>query len=133
MNDEIVVKGAQEHNLKNIDVTITRGKLAVIPGLSGSGRSSLAFDTMYAEGQRRYVERLSAQSRRIIGSLEKPDVKCIDGAIARNAIDQKSTSRNPRSTVAKDCDAADYLRLLFARIRVPDCPIDGQPVVRQTT
>ncbi|HSX15760.1 MAG TPA: excinuclease ABC subunit UvrA [Candidatus Saccharimonadales bacterium] len=133
MNDEIVVKGAREHNLKDIDVTIPRGKLVVITGLSGSGKSSLAFDTIYAEGQRRYVESLSAYARQFLGLMEKPDVDQIDGLSPAISIDQKSTSRNPRSTVATVTEIYDYLRLLFARIGVPHCPIDGQPVVRQTT
>ncbi len=133
MNNEIVVKGAREHNLKNIDVTIPRGKLVVITGLSGSGKSSLAFDTIYAEGQRRYVESLSAYARQFLGLMEKPDVDQIDGLSPAISIDQKSTSRNPRSTVATVTEIYDYLRLLFARIGVPHCPIDGQPVVRQTT
>ena len=133
MNDEIVVKGAREHNLKDIDVTIPRGKLVVITGLSGSGKSSLAFDTIYAEGQRRYVESLSAYARQFLGLMEKPDVDQIDGLSPAISIDQKSTSRNPRSTVATVTEIYDYLRLLFARIGVPHCPIDGNPVVRQTT
>ena len=133
MSDEIVVKGAREHNLKNIDVTIPRGKLVVITGLSGSGKSSLAFDTIYAEGQRRYVESLSAYARQFLGLMEKPDVDQIDGLSPAISIDQKSTSRNPRSTVATVTEIYDYLRLLFARIGVPHCPIDGVPVVRQTT
>ncbi|HSX31431.1 MAG TPA: excinuclease ABC subunit UvrA [Candidatus Saccharimonadales bacterium] len=133
MSDQIVVKGAREHNLKDIDVTIPRGKLVVITGLSGSGKSSLAFDTIYAEGQRRYVESLSAYARQFLGLMEKPDVDQIDGLSPAISIDQKSTSRNPRSTVATVTEIYDYLRLLFARIGVPHCPIDGQPVVRQTT
>ncbi len=134
MNSEnIVVKGAREHNLQNIDVTIPRGKLVVITGLSGSGKSSLAFDTIYAEGQRRYVESLSAYARQFLGLMEKPDVDQIDGLSPAISIDQKSTSRNPRSTVATVTEIYDYLRLLFARIGVPHCPIDGNPVVRQTT
>jgi excinuclease ABC subunit A len=133
MGDEIVVKGAREHNLKNIDVTIPRGKLVVITGLSGSGKSSLAFDTIYAEGQRRYVESLSAYARQFLGLMEKPDVDQIDGLSPAISIDQKSTSRNPRSTVATVTEIYDYLRLLFARIGVPHCPVDGNPVVRQTT
>jgi excinuclease ABC subunit A len=131
--DEIVVKGAREHNLKNIDVTIPRNKLVVITGLSGSGKSSLAFDTIYAEGQRRYVESLSSYARQFLGLMEKPDVDQIDGLSPAISIDQKSTSRNPRSTVATVTEIYDYLRLLFARIGVPHCPIDGQAVVRQTT
>jgi len=133
MAEYIVVKGAREHNLKDIDVTIPRGKLVVITGLSGSGKSSLAFDTIYAEGQRRYVESLSAYARQFLGLMEKPDVDQIDGLSPAISIDQKSTSRNPRSTVATVTEIYDYLRLLFARIGVPHCPIDGQPVVRQTT
>ncbi len=133
MSESIVVKGAREHNLKNIDVTIPRSKLVVITGLSGSGKSSLAFDTIYAEGQRRYVESLSAYARQFLGLMEKPDVDQIDGLSPAISIDQKSTSRNPRSTVATVTEIYDYLRLLFARIGVPHCPIDGEPVVRQTT
>lgn len=132
MNDAIVVQGAREHNLKNIDVTIPRGKLVVITGLSGSGKSSLAFDTIYAEGQRRYVESLSSYARQFLGIMEKPDVDQIDGLSPAISIDQKSTSRNPRSTVATVTEIYDYLRLLFARIGVPHCPIDGRAVVRQT-
>ena len=133
MTDAIIVKGAREHNLKNIDVTIPRGSLVVITGLSGSGKSSLAFDTIYAEGQRRYVESLSAYARQFLGLMEKPDVDQIDGLSPAISIDQKSTSRNPRSTVATVTEIYDYLRLLFARIGNPHCPIDGQAVVRQTT
>ncbi|HVV26310.1 MAG TPA: excinuclease ABC subunit UvrA [Candidatus Saccharimonadales bacterium] len=133
MADEIVVKGAREHNLQNIDATIPRNKLVVITGLSGSGKSSLAFDTIYAEGQRRYVESLSSYARQFLGLMEKPDVDQIDGLSPAISIDQKSTSRNPRSTVATVTEIYDYLRLLFARIGVPHCPIDGNPVVRQTS
>ncbi|HEY4963104.1 MAG TPA: excinuclease ABC subunit UvrA [Candidatus Saccharimonadales bacterium] len=132
MADEIVVKGAREHNLKNIDVTIPRNKLVVITGLSGSGKSSLAFDTIYAEGQRRYVESLSSYARQFLGVMEKPDVDQIDGLSPAISIDQKSTSRNPRSTVATVTEIYDYLRLLYARIGVPHCPIDGSVVERQT-
>jgi excinuclease ABC subunit A len=131
--DEIVVKGAREHNLRNIDVKIPRNKLVVITGLSGSGKSSLAFDTIYAEGQRRYVESLSSYARQFLGLMEKPDVDQIDGLSPAISIDQKSTSRNPRSTVATVTEIYDYLRLLFARIGVPHCPVDGQAVVRQTS
>src|ERR1700744_4283613 len=131
--DFIEVIGARAHNLKNIDVTIPRNQLVVITGLSGSGKSSLAFDTIYAEGQRRYVESLSSYARQFLGLMEKPDVDQIDGLSPAISIDQKSTSRNPRSTVATVTEIYDYLRLLFARIGVPHCPIDGQPVVRQTT
>src|SRR5580698_8652498 len=133
MAESIVVKGAREHNLKNIDVEIPRGKLVVITGLSGSGKSSLAFDTIYAEGQRRYVESLSSYARQFLGLMEKPDVDQIDGLSPAISIDQKSTSHNPRSTVATVTEIYDYLRLLFARIGIPHCPIDGNPVVRQTT
>lgn len=133
MAEEIVVKGAREHNLQNIDVSIPRNKLVVITGLSGSGKSSLAFDTIYAEGQRRYVESLSSYARQFLGLMEKPDVDQIDGLSPAISIDQKSTSRNPRSTVATVTEIYDYLRLLFARIGIPHCPVDGSPVVRQTT
>src|ERR1700748_544219 len=132
MNDNIVVKGAREHNLKNIDVTIPRDRLPVITGLSGSGKSSLAFDTIYAEGQRRYVESLSAYARQFLGLMEKPDVDQIDGLSPAISIDQKSTSRNPRSTVATVTEIYDYLRLLYARVGIPHCPICGKPVERQT-
>lgn len=131
--DNITVKGAREHNLKNVDVTIPRNKLVVITGLSGSGKSSLAFDTIYAEGQRRYVESLSSYARQFLGLMEKPDVDQIDGLSPAISIDQKSTSRNPRSTVATVTEIYDYLRLLFARIGVPHCPVCGKPVARQTT
>jgi len=133
MSDNIIVKGAREHNLKNVDVTIPRGKLVVITGLSGSGKSSLAFDTIYAEGQRRYVESLSSYARQFLGIMEKPDVDQIDGLSPAISIDQKSTSRNPRSTVATVTEIYDYLRLLFARVGVPHCPICGKPVARQTS
>ena len=133
MAEKIVVKGAREHNLKNIDVEIPREQLVVITGLSGSGKSSLAFDTIYAEGQRRYVESLSSYARQFLGLMEKPDVDQIDGLSPAISIDQKSTSRNPRSTVATVTEIYDYLRLLFARIGVPHCPVCGKPVTRQTT
>jgi len=133
MHDVIAVRGAREHNLKGIDVDIPRGKLVVITGLSGSGKSSLAFDTIYAEGQRRYVESLSAYARQFLGLMEKPDVDQIDGLSPAISIDQKSTSRNPRSTVATVTEIYDYLRLMFARIGVPHCPIDGNIIERQTT
>jgi excinuclease ABC subunit A len=133
MADSIVVRGAKEHNLKNIDVTLPRNKLVVITGLSGSGKSSLAFDTIYAEGQRRYVESLSSYARQFLGLMEKPEVEQIDGLSPAISIDQKSTSRNPRSTVATVTEIYDYLRLLFARIGTPHCPICGNPVTRQTT
>ena len=133
MSDFIEVKGAREHNLKNVDVRLPRNKLVVITGLSGSGKSSLAFDTIYAEGQRRYVESLSSYARQFLGLMEKPDVDQIDGLSPAISIDQKSTSRNPRSTVATVTEIYDYLRLMFARIGVPHCSVCGKPVERQTT
>src|SRR5213079_1417865 len=120
----IHVKGARQNNLKNIDIEIPRDKLVVITGLSGSGKSSLAFDTLYAEGQRRYVESLSAYARQFLGQMNKPDVDHIEGLSPAVSIDQKSTSRNPRSTVGTVTEVYDYLRLLFARVGVPHCPID---------
>jgi excinuclease ABC subunit A len=133
MGGFIVVKGAREHNLKNIEVSIPRDQLVVITGLSGSGKSSLAFDTIYAEGQRRYVESLSSYARQFLGLMEKPDVDQVDGLSPAISIDQKSTSRNPRSTVATVTEIYDYLRLLFARVGTPHCPICGRAVTRQTT
>jgi len=132
MPEVIRVTGAREHNLKNINVEIPRDKLVVITGLSGSGKSSLAFDTIYAEGQRRYVESLSSYARQFLGIMDKPDVESIDGLSPAISIDQKSTSRNPRSTVATVTEIYDYLRLLFARIGVPHCPICGKEVSRRT-
>lgn len=132
MSEVIRVVGAREHNLKDISVEIPRDKLVVITGLSGSGKSSLAFDTIYAEGQRRYVESLSSYARQFLGLMEKPDVDQIDGLSPAISIDQKSTSRNPRSTVATVTEIYDYLRLLFARIGVPHCPVCGKPVSRRT-
>lgn len=132
MSEVIRVVGAREHNLKNISVEIPRDKLVVITGLSGSGKSSLAFDTIYAEGQRRYVESLSSYARQFLGLMEKPDVDQIDGLSPAISIDQKSTSRNPRSTVATVTEIYDYLRLLYARIGVPHCPVCGKPVTRRT-
>jgi excinuclease ABC subunit A len=132
MTDYIEVRGAREHNLKNVSVKIPRNKLVVITGLSGSGKSSLAFDTIYAEGQRRYVESLSSYARQFLGMMEKPDVDQIDGLSPAISIDQKSTSRNPRSTVATVTEIYDYLRLLYARIGVPHCSVCGKAVQRQT-
>lgn len=132
MAEFIKVTGAREHNLKDISVEIPRDKLVVITGLSGSGKSSLAFDTIYAEGQRRYVESLSSYARQFLGLMEKPDVDQIDGLSPAISIDQKSTSRNPRSTVATVTEIYDYLRLFFARLGVPHCPVDGSPVTRRT-
>ncbi len=132
MQDKIVVRGAREHNLKNINVEIPRDKLVVITGLSGSGKSSLAFDTIYAEGQRRYVESLSAYARQFLGLMEKPDVDQIDGLSPAISIDQKSSSRNPRSTVGTVTEIYDYLRLLYARVGVPHCPVCGREVTRQS-
>jgi excinuclease ABC subunit A len=132
MNEKIIVKGAREHNLKDISVELPRNKLVVITGLSGSGKSSLAFDTIYAEGQRRYVESLSSYARQFLGLMEKPDVDQIDGLSPAISIDQKSTSRNPRSTVATVTEIYDYLRLLYARVGIPHCPICSIPVTRQT-
>jgi excinuclease ABC subunit A len=131
-SDRIVVRGAREHNLKNIDVEMPRDRLIVITGLSGSGKSSLAFDTIYAEGQRRYVESLSAYARQFLGQMEKPDVDQIDGLSPAISIDQKGSSKNPRSTVGTVTEVYDYLRLLFARIGRMHCPICGREIARQT-
>ena len=128
----LVVRGAREHNLRNIDVELPRGGLIVITGLSGSGKSSLAFDTIYAEGQRRYVESLSAYARQFLGLMEKPDVDSIEGLSPAIAIEQKTVSRNPRSTVGTVTEVYDYLRLLWARVGVPHCPECGRPVLRQS-
>ena len=130
--DFIHVKGAREHNLKNIEITVPRDKLVVITGVSGSGKSSLAFDTIYAEGQRRYVESLSAYARQFLGRMDKPDVDYIEGLSPAISIDQKGVSHNPRSTVGTVTEIYDYLRLLFARVGVPHCPKCGSPVARQT-
>ena len=132
MNDKIVIKGAKVHNLKNIDLEIPRDKLVVITGLSGSGKSSLAFDTLYAEGQRRYVESLSSYARQFLGLMEKPDVESIDGLSPAISIDQKTTSKNPRSTVGTVTEIYDYIRLLYARIGVPYCPNCGKRIEKQT-
>ncbi len=132
MNENIVIKGAREHNLRNVDVTIPRDKLVVMTGLSGSGKSSLAFDTIYAEGQRRYVESLSSYARQFLGQMDKPDVDSIDGLSPAISIDQKTTSKNPRSTVGTVTEIYDYLRLLWARVGVPHCPKCGREINRQT-
>lgn len=130
--ERIEVKGARAHNLKNIDVNIPRDQLVVITGLSGSGKSSLAFDTIYAEGQRRYVESLSAYARQFLGQMDKPDVDAIEGLSPAISIDQKTTSRNPRSTVGTVTEIYDYLRLLYARVGKPICPIHGIEITSQT-
>ena len=132
MNDKIIIKGAKEHNLKDIDIEIPRDKLVVITGLSGSGKSSLAFDTLYAEGQRRYVESLSSYARQFLGLMEKPDVEKIEGLSPAISIDQKTTSRNPRSTVGTVTEIYDYIRLLYARIGIPYCPNCGKKIEKQT-
>ena len=132
MIENIVIKGAREHNLKNVDVKIPRDKLVVITGLSGSGKSSLAFDTIYAEGQRRYVESLSAYARQFLGQMDKPDIDYIEGLSPAISIDQKTTSKNPRSTVGTVTEIYDYLRLLFARIGIPHCPNCGKEIKQQT-
>ena len=130
--NSIRIKGARQHNLKNIDLEIPRDELVVITGLSGSGKSSLAFDTIYAEGQRRYVESLSAYARQFLGQMDKPDVDYIEGLSPAISIDQKTTSRNPRSTVGTVTEIYDYLRLLFARAGRPHCPSCGKPISQQT-
>ena len=132
MNDKIIIKGAKEHNLKNIDLEIPRDKLVVITGLSGSGKSSLAFDTLYAEGQRRYVESLSSYARQFLGLMEKPNVERIDGLSPAISIDQKTTSKNPRSTVGTVTEIYDYIRLLYARIGVPYCPNCHKKIEKQS-
>ena len=129
---KIIVKGAREHNLKNINVEIPRDELVVVTGLSGSGKSSLAFDTLYAEGQRRYVESLSSYARMFLGQMDKPDVDSIDGLSPSISIDQKTTSKNPRSTVGTVTEIYDYLRLMYARIGVPHCPVCGREIKQQT-
>ncbi|MEG0340430.1 MAG: excinuclease ABC subunit UvrA, partial [Oscillospiraceae bacterium] len=130
--DKIIIKGAREHNLKNIDITLPRDKFIVMTGLSGSGKSSLAFDTIYADGQRRYVESLSSYARQFLGQMEKPDVDEIQGLSPAISIDQKTTSRNPRSTVGTVTEIYDYLRLMYARIGIPHCPICGREISQQT-
>ena len=131
-SNKIIIKGAKEHNLKNIDLEIPRDKLVVFTGLSGSGKSSLAFDTIYAEGQRRYVESLSSYARMFLGQMEKPNVDYIDGLSPAISIDQKTTSKNPRSTVGTVTEIYDYLRLLYARIGIPHCPICGREISKQS-
>src|SRR6266436_975686 len=129
---KIVIRGARQHNLKNIDLEIPRNTLTVITGLSGSGKSSLAFDTIYAEGQRRYVETLSAYARQFLDQMEKPDVDSIDGLSPSISIEQKTTSRSPRSTVGTITEIYDYLRLLYSSIGVPHCPNCGREISRQS-
>ena len=132
MQDQIIIKGARENNLKNVSLSIPRDKLVVFTGLSGSGKSSLAFDTIYAEGQRRYVESLSSYARQFLGQMDKPDVDSIDGLSPAISIDQKTTSRNPRSTVGTVTEIYDYLRLLWARVGPPHCPKCGKEIRRQS-
>ena len=131
-SNKLVIKGAREHNLKSIDIEIPRDKLVVFTGLSGSGKSSLAFDTIYAEGQRRYVESLSSYARQFLGQMDKPDVDTIEGLSPAISIDQKTTSKNPRSTVGTVTEIFDYLRLLYARIGIPHCPVCGREIKQQT-
>ena len=131
-DDMIVIRGAREHNLKNIDVTFPRNKLVVISGLSGSGKSSLAFDTLFAEGQRRYMESLSSYARQFLGRMDKPDVDLIEGLSPAISIEQKSTNKNPRSTVGTITEIYDFYRLLFARIGHPHCPECGREIREQS-
>jgi excinuclease ABC subunit A len=133
MLKQITVHGARQHNLKNIDVEIPRNSLTVITGLSGSGKSSLAFDTIYAEGQRRYVEMLSTYARQFLDQMERPDVDSIEGLSPAISIEQKTTSRSPRSTVGTITEIYDYLRVLYSSIGIPHCPVCGNPISRQTT
>ena len=128
----IRIRGAREHNLKNINIDIPRNEFVVLTGLSGSGKSSLAFDTIYAEGQRRYMESLSSYARQFLGQMEKPDVDDIQGLSPAISIDQKSTNRNPRSTVGTVTEIYDYLRLLYARVGIPHCPKCGKVISKQT-
>ena len=130
--DKIIVKGARENNLKNVNIELPKNKLIVMTGVSGSGKSSLAFDTIYAEGQRRYVESLSAYARQFLGGTEKPDVDSIEGLSPSISIDQKTTNKNPRSTVGTVTEIYDYLRLLYARIGVPYCPNHHKPITSQS-
>ena len=128
----IRIRGAKEHNLKNIDLDIPRDQFVVLTGLSGSGKSSLAFDTIYAEGQRRYMESLSSYARQFLGQMEKPDVESLEGLPPAISIDQKSTNRNPRSTVGTVTEIYDYFRLLYARVGIPHCPVCGKEIKKQT-
>ena len=132
MEDKIIIKGAKEHNLKNVDLELPRNKFIVFTGLSGSGKSSLAFDTIYAEGQRRYVESLSAYARQFLGQMEKPNVEYIEGLSPAISIDQKTTSKNPRSTVGTVTEIYDYLRLLFARVGEVHCAVCGRKISQMT-
>ena len=132
MNDKIIIKGVNQHNLKNVDLELPKNELIVFTGVSGSGKSSLAFDTIFAEGQRRYVESLSTYARQFLGQMDKPDVESIEGLSPAISIDQKSTSNNPRSTVGTVTEIYDYLRLLYARIGVPHCPQCGDEIKPQS-
>src|SRR5471030_348201 len=131
-NSTIVIRGAREHNLRNVNLDLPRDRLIVFTGISGSGKSSLAFDTLYAEGQRRYVESLSSYARQFLGQMDKPDVEYIEGLSPAISIDQKTTSKNPRSTVGTITEIYDYLRLLYARIGVPHCPKCGKEITQQS-
>lgn len=128
MEKNIIIKGAKENNLQNLDLTIPRDKMIVFTGLSGSGKSSLAFDTIYAEGQKKYMESLSSYARQFLGMMKKPDVESIEGLSPAISIDQKTTSKNPRSTVGTVTEIYDYLRLIYARIGIPHCPICGREI-----
>ena len=130
--NKIIIRGAREHNLKNIDIELPRDKLIVMTGISGSGKSSLAFDTIYADGQRRYIESLSSYARMFLGQMEKPNVDSIEGLSPAISIDQKTTSKNPRSTVGTVTEIYDYLRLLYARIGIPHCPVCGKEIKQQS-
>ena len=132
-SEKLIVRGAREHNLKNIDVEVPRNKLVVVSGLSGSGKSSLAFDTIFAEGQRRYMESLSSYARQFLGRMDKPDIDYIEGLSPAISIEQKTTHRNPRSTVGTVTEIYDYYRLLYARIGVPHCPQCGREIKEQST
>ena len=132
MKDKIVIRGARQHNLKNINLDIPRDRFVVLTGLSGSGKSSLAFDTIYAEGQRRYIESLSAYARQFLGQMDKPDVDYIEGLSPAISIEQRTAAKNPRSTVATVTEIHDYLRLMFARIGIPHCPNCHKIIAKQT-